>query len=670
MKLAQQHLQDPRRTSRIAPKPMASAIAMALAGLLLSGCQTMAPWTDAAHTSDKPRMAAVPDPAGLDTRTTERKVIAEGLKALRAGDYTKASLMFNGALKFSMTKADLHLLNALTYHLMALDGDGAKFELAEEGYRQAVHFDSTNWLAEYYLGLCYLDQRKYPQAQQHLARAAVAEPNDPELLYDLAVASYYARDPIVADGAMKRLAEIAPQQARTPNAMRTAILSRAALGDLDGATHLISDFKEQANTADTVQVERRVNDWRNFYLKTAGSSLQVAQAFPSSGGFGGGGFPQQGGMGGGFPSQGMGGGFGQPSMGGGFGQPGMGGGFGQPGMGGQVPGGSAFIDDKMVVVDVVLIGTQEDSRESYGINLLNGLRLQYGDPTTQTAAWSDSKSTVRNLTDPTQDAVTHTVTRMIRVPAVSYSLNIANSLNANDEVLAKPSLIALSGQASEFFSGTEVSAAAVSGGAGDSVSIQKEVGVKLAVRPDFLPDGRVRLQVAAQRTFLTDPSNSVVFQFRLDTTKTNVNANVVMKFGETLILSGLTEKETNSSRDGVPFLRSIPGVNLLFSENTNRDFQKSILILLTPRRPMYTAQDPADRKAMMDGLSEYEREIARLESRHQDWFRPRATFDKVREQLEGREFFNEFRSGDVKAVRWEERPGHATRLVAAIDRLF
>ena len=247
---------------------------------------------------------------------------------------------------------------------------------------------------------------------------------------------------------------------------------------------------------------------------------------------------------------------------------------------------------------------------------------------------------------------------------------IANAFNDSNEVISKPSLVALAGQTSEFFSGTEISAAAVSGGAGDSVTVQKEIGIKLSVRPDFLPDNKIRLQVAAQRTFLTDPSSSVVFQFRLDTTKTNVNANVVLKYGETLILSGLVERETSSGNNGVPILRDIPGLNLLFASRDFRDFRKSILILLTPRRPIYGAQAPEDRQAVLDSLSEYEKSIARLENRHQDWFRPVSNMESIRRSLEASEIFREFRSGDLKTGRWEKRSSHSERVKRALDRLF
>jgi len=324
----------------------------------------------------------------------------------------------------------------------------------------------------------------------------------------------------------------------------------------------------------------------------------------------------------------------------------------------------------MVVVDVVLIGTQEDSRETYGINLLSGLRLQFGDPISNTPANSWTYTLGANRVDDTQRVDSTAVTRSIRIPSITYSLNIANAFNARNEIIAKPSLVALAGQSSDFFSGTEISAAAVSGGAGDSVTVNKEVGIKLAVRPDFLPNNKIRLQVSAQRTFLTDPSRSVVFQFRLDTSKTNVNANVVLKYGETLILSGLTERETNVGNDGVPGLRDIPGINLLFAQRDFRDFRKSILILLTPRRPLYGAQAPEDRQAALDSMSEYEKSIARLESRHKDWFQPRSVMEESRERMEGAEIFREFRSGDLKSERWEKRESTSQRMRGALNRMF
>ena len=144
---------------------------------------------------------------------------------------------------------------------------------------------------------------------------------------------------------------------------------------------------------------------------------------------------------------------------------------------------------------------------------------------------------------------------------------------------AKPSLIALAGEESTFFSGVTINGAATSG-TGDSVSIEEEIGVSLSVTPDFISDTKVYLSIAAERTFLIDPKKSVLYEYRLDTTKTNVEANVVLNIGETLILGGLTEQQDTETLDGVPGLSRFIS-KIIFSEDIQRNYKKTITILLT-----------------------------------------------------------------------------------------
>lgn len=97
----------------------------------------------------------------------------------------------------------------------------------------------------------------------------------------------------------------------------------------------------------------------------------------------------------------------------------------------------------------------------------------------------------------------------------------------------------------------------------------------------------------------------------------------------------------------------IPGVNLLFSQRVKRDFERSVLILITPRRPQYTRQASADRDETTAQLSDLERDIERLQQRNEDWYTPRPTFNEILGKLQGREFFEEFRTGDVRVLPWQ-----------------
>ena len=57
--------------------------------------------------------------------------------------------------------------------------------------------------------------------------------------------------------------------------------------------------------------------------------------------------------------------------------------------------------------------------------------------------------------------------------------------------------------------------------------------------------------------------------------------------GTTLILSGLSERESRVSRNGVPILMNIPVLKYLFSTKTTYNKDSSVVILLTPRDPAY-----------------------------------------------------------------------------------
>lgn len=628
-------------------KPCVRAVFVASA-LTVGGCGTLGGGADYPQAQWDPASA---DEAGAPKSAVEA-LLREGRKVLGAKDYTRASRLFNAALKLDVTNANLQFLNSYTYHLMGVAGDSSKLELAEQGLKLTLKFDPGHLAARYQLGLLYMDQRRFGLAQGHFAAVALHRPDDARVLYNLAASSYYARDPRTAEAALTRLATVDPDLAKQPHVLRAQAMTKAALDDPDAAVAFLQSFQAEVPDTSVVQnVRQRLRSWSEFYEFDAKVILAQANPYAAD------------------PNNPFGTGQGSPFDSNTSNQfaPQDNSPYGTD-MQQSAAAGLAG-EPEMVVVDVVLIGTQEDVRESRGINLLNGLQLQFGDPLTGAAGFGFSSNMIKDNLNSGLAENTQTITRSISIPAVTYSLNIANSADANNEILAKPSLVAQSGQTSEFFSGTEILAAAVSGGDGDSVSVQKEVGVKLAVTPEALDDDMLRLHVVAERTFLTDPSNSVVFEFRLDTTKTNVNATVTMRYGETLILGGLSEREVSRSKDGVPGLMDVPGLNLFFSERTERNFERSIMILMTPRRPQYTRRSAENRAKTEERMSELERDLERLAKRHHDWYTPRPTFNEIVKNLQNREFFEEFRQGDVQIQSWQlDDP--VFKKFTALDRQF
>lgn len=609
---------------------------------LVTGCQTTG-LVDGFGTASPPKTSVVKaDMVGGFGSVETTKLANAALTALSAGDFATASKKINAALRLDITNPRLQFLNGLTYHMMALEGDATKLQLAEQGYTLALKFDPTNVTVKRHLAQLYIEEKRFGEAERLLAGVAIYRPNDPDILYNLAAAAYYNHDPETADAALTHLVKVAPARAKTTKVLFARAMVRASLDDQKDAKQALDTLRTIAPRSPAVpRLEQRVRNWADFYKFDAHTIL--AQFAPPGGGNA--------------PYGGNGGGTAAPAPYGGdaadpYGAAGQTAGQGPAGQSLGTQDGAAFADGRMVVVDVVLIGMQSDIRNARGINLLNGLQLQFGDPTAGTAAFSFGTTKIWDHVDSTNSTDTETITKLISIPAVTYSLNIANDSNSRDEILAKPSLVAQNGQTSEFFSGTEVTAAAVSGGAGDSVSVQKEVGVKLAVTPEFLPDGKIRLHVVAERTFLTDPSKSVVFQFRLDTSKTNINSTVTMNFGETLILGGLSESETARTSDATPVLGDVPILNYLFNARAKRKFRHSILLLLTPRRPAYTHESAKHRAETLKKMSAFELDLERLHRRYRDWFTPRPTFNELLQKIQGQEFFREFKTGDIKVDSW------------------
>ncbi len=597
-----------------------------------------------------------------------RQLAAEGIKALDERKFKHANDLFNLALKTDLNNSYLHFLNAIAYHYRGIEGESNLLSLAEQGYEMAVQFDASNATARYYRGLLYLDKRDYAQAQMQLMEASLYASDDAELLYDLAVAAYYNKDAATAYATLQGLKALAGKSALRPQTLRGLALISAAVGDKKQADVYLEEMRKSgAQKSETDFVSRRMDSWASSHA----SGLLKTQ-FPTAptGGFPvapGGGFPV---APGGFPAAP--GGFpaapgAVPGAPGGFGAPA---GFVQPGFGQQAGAGGlrAFVDKQMVMVDVVIVSTQEDNSNTMGVNLLDGLRLQFGNAATP--AYNRATAATQDFANPGASTSTRTITRSLGIAAVAYTLNIANASEVNNDILARPTLLALSGQTSQFFSGVDVVGAAVSGGQGSAVQIQKEVGVRLAVTPEFLPDNLIRLQVVAERTFLTNPSNNVVFDFRLDTTKTTVNANVAMKFGETLILSGLTERDTGITASSVPVLRDVPLAQYLFSRSTKRDFQKSVLIMITPRRPQYTSRDQADIDADRGKFTERERVQQEFEDKYRLWYQLVPNTAYAMSQLNESSIFREFRSGDLELPSWVSRKSHTGRLRSALDFLF
>lgn len=240
---------------------------------------------------------------------------------------------------------------------------------------------------------------------------------------------------------------------------------------------------------------------------------------------------------------------------------------------------------KMAMIDAVLIRTVDVSSSSNGINLLQGLQIFGGAQRTTTTGQMPINASVMGVGTATA-ATLNSVSGL-----VSYSMNIANAVTSSSQVVAKPTLTALDRIPSTFYSG-QVQTVGLNGGGVSGAQVSNvPTGTSLSITPTFIDEDTMMLAVKVSRSFIDSTSPVGGFNAGISTQNHNVTANVKIRFGETLILDGLTDREYDKNRNGVPVLQEIPIIQYLFSNVTKSTYSENVIVLVTPRRVVSNEAD-------------------------------------------------------------------------------
>jgi pilus assembly protein CpaC len=168
------------------------------------------------------------------------------------------------------------------------------------------------------------------------------------------------------------------------------------------------------------------------------------------------------------------------------------------------------------------------------------------------------------------------------------SSKVLGMLNAMESsgfayTLARPSLVALSGQSASFLAGGEFPVP-VPNGEGNGISIEyKEYGVRLTLTPTVVGRNRIALKVAPEVSELdftagVTIAGTTVPALNIRRTDTSIS----LADGESFVISGLINTSNIASVDKFPGLGDIPILGALFrSSQINRD-ERELLMIVTP----------------------------------------------------------------------------------------
>lgn len=239
---------------------------------------------------------------------------------------------------------------------------------------------------------------------------------------------------------------------------------------------------------------------------------------------------------------------------------------------------SAGADEKMGMVDLIILRRDEIQSTSSGINLLDALTLQFGSNLVN-STWRSSRDRLSG----TVASSTLDVERQlsVTVPSVTYSLNVANAAGGKSTIQAQQAVLIYDGEKSNVQIGSTLTFAA-NGNLSSSVETMQD-GLTLNIGSQFIDKDRVKLAIDASLEDFIPGAGPGSFKESVQKERTVTSVTATMRFGETILISSGEQSTNSRAENKTPLLGSLPVLNKLFSSRGKMTSDVSVIVLLTLR---------------------------------------------------------------------------------------
>lgn len=147
------------------------------------------------------------------------------------------------------------------------------------------------------------------------------------------------------------------------------------------------------------------------------------------------------------------------------------------------------------------------------------------------------------------------------------------------EIVSQPKVITGDKQQATIESGTEIPYQEASASGATSTSF-KEAVLKLDVTPQITPDNNIIMDLVINQ----DSVGEIDLKSGIPTIDvTQIETQVLVADGETVVLGGIYQTEHQSGVTKVPFFGDIPYLGRLFKQTVNRQNKRELLIFITPK---------------------------------------------------------------------------------------
>ncbi|EFW78823.1 type II and III secretion system protein family protein [Pseudomonas savastanoi] len=197
----------------------------------------------------------------------------------------------------------------------------------------------------------------------------------------------------------------------------------------------------------------------------------------------------------------------------------------------------------------------------------------------------------------------------------SKVLGILNALENSGfaYTLARPSLVALSGQSASFLAGGEFPVP-VPNTEGNGISIEyKEFGVRLTLTPTVVGRNRILLKVAPEVSELDFTSEISIAGTTVPIIRTRrTDTSIALADGESFVVSGLINTSNISTVEKFPGLGDIPILGAFFRSSKIQRDERELLMIVTPHLVQPLAANAQLPSLPGEGLRTYDPSFPRL----------------------------------------------------------
>ncbi len=145
------------------------------------------------------------------------------------------------------------------------------------------------------------------------------------------------------------------------------------------------------------------------------------------------------------------------------------------------------------------------------------------------------------------------------------------------EVISSPRVITANQKEAFIEQGVEIPFEQATSSGATAISFKKAV-LSLKVTPQITPDDRIIMDLTVNNDTVGELFSGIP---SIDTRE--VDTQVLVNNGETVVLGGIFEQVTRDEVDKIPFFGDLPGIGTLFRRSIKEDDKSELLIFVTPK---------------------------------------------------------------------------------------